>query len=58
MLTADTITSQGDLRVADLMTIDPITVVIDATIEEAEDLMRRHASPGSRSSTRPVASSA
>ena len=31
-----------DLRVADLMTIDPITVAIDATIEEVEDLMRRH----------------
>ncbi len=42
MLAADTTTSKGDLRVADLMTIDPITVAIDATIEMAEDQMRRH----------------
>ena len=42
MLAAGTTTSKGDLRVADLMTIDPITVAIDATIEMAEDLMRRH----------------
>src|SRR6188474_1717502 len=42
MLTADTTTSKEDLRVADLMTIDPVTVAFDATIEKAEDLMRRH----------------
>ena len=42
MMAADPTTQMDDLRVADLMTIDPITVAIDATIEEAEDLMRRH----------------
>ena len=42
MLTADTTTSKEDLRVADLMTIDPVTVAFDATIEKAADLMRRH----------------
>ena len=42
MVADATITTLDDLRVADLMTIDPITVVIDATIEDAEDLMRRH----------------
>ena len=42
MLTAETTTSRGDLRVADLMTIDPVNVSFDATIEKAEDLMRRH----------------
>jgi CBS domain-containing protein len=31
-----------DLRVADLMTIDPIVVSADASIEEAEELMRHH----------------
>jgi len=31
---------QTDLRVADLMTIDPIVVSVDATIEEAEELLR------------------
>lgn len=31
-----------DLRVADLMTIDPIVVSIDASIEEAEELLRHH----------------
>ena len=30
----------GDMRVADLMTLDPVTVQIDATIEEAETLLR------------------
>ncbi|HEX7173035.1 MAG TPA: CBS domain-containing protein [Candidatus Limnocylindria bacterium] len=30
----------ADLRVADLMTLDPVTVPIDATIEEAEALLR------------------
>ena len=42
MLTIDTTTTKGDLRVANLMTIDPVTVSFDATIEKAEDLMRRH----------------
>ena len=32
--------AQTDLRVADLMTIDPIVVSVDATIEEAEELLR------------------
>ena len=40
MMAADATSGMDDLRVADLMTIDPITVVLDATIEEAEDLMR------------------
>jgi CBS domain-containing protein len=31
-----------DLRVADLMTIDPVLIPVDASIEEAEELMRRH----------------
>jgi CBS domain-containing membrane protein len=31
-----------DLRVADLMTIDPVVVSDDATIEEAEALLRHH----------------
>lgn len=31
-----------DLRVADLMTIDPVTVSVDATIEDAEDLLRNN----------------
>ncbi len=31
-----------DLRVADLMAIDPIVVSTDSTIEEAEELLRRH----------------
>jgi CBS domain-containing protein len=31
-----------DLRVADLMTIDPIVASVDATIEEAEELLRHH----------------
>ena len=42
MMAADATSRMGDMRVADLMTIDPITVAIDATIEEAEELMRRH----------------
>jgi CBS domain-containing protein len=42
MLAAESTTTREDLRVADLMTIDPITVAFDAKIEEAEDLMRRH----------------
>ena len=33
-------TTATDLRVADLMTLDPVTVPIDATIEEAESLLR------------------
>lgn len=31
-----------DLRVADLMAIDPVVVSTDATIEEAEELLRHH----------------
>jgi len=31
-----------DLRVADLMTMDPVTVSADATIEEAEEMLRHH----------------
>jgi CBS domain-containing protein len=31
-----------DLRVADLMTIDPVVVAVDASIEDAEELLRRH----------------
>jgi CBS domain-containing protein len=42
MMAADPTTSGSDLRVADLMTIDPITVGMDATIEVAEELMRQH----------------
>jgi CBS domain-containing protein len=42
MSAANTTTPTADLRVADLMTIDPITVAFDATVEKAEDLMRRH----------------
>lgn len=35
-------TSQTDLRVEELMTIDPVTVSTDARIEEAEDLLRQN----------------
>ena len=35
-------TTTFDLRVADLMTIDPVVVAVDATIEEAEELLRRN----------------
>ena len=35
-------TDTTDLRVADLMTVDPIVVSMAATIEEAEELMRHH----------------
>lgn len=38
MLTTDT----TNLRVADLMTVDPIVVSMAATIEEAEEQMRQH----------------
>jgi CBS-domain-containing membrane protein len=31
-----------DLRVADLMTLDPVSVPMDATIEEAEALLREY----------------
>ncbi len=31
-----------DLRVADLMTIDPIVISVDASIEDAEELLRRY----------------
>ena len=41
-MAADSTTPIGDLRVADVMTIDPITVPMDATIERAEELMRRN----------------
>jgi CBS domain-containing protein len=36
------LTSDIDLRVEDLMTIDPVTVSADASIEEAEELLRRN----------------
>ena len=42
MMSADTTTARSDMSVADLMTIDPITVSFDAKIEDAEELMRRH----------------
>ena len=32
----------NDLRVEEMMTIDPVTVSTDATIEEAEELLRRN----------------
>lgn len=35
-------TTEPDLRVEDLMTIDPVTVSTEATIEEAEELLRRN----------------
>jgi CBS domain-containing protein len=35
-------TIDAQLRVADVMTIDPIVVSVDASLEEAEDLLRRH----------------
>ena len=35
-------TTIGTLHVADLMTIDPVVVSVDATIEEAEELLRHH----------------
>lgn len=35
-------TTTYDMRVDDLMTIDPVVVAVDATIEEAEDLLRRN----------------
>jgi CBS domain-containing protein len=35
-------TTELDLCVEDLMTIDPVTVSADATIEEAEELLRRN----------------
>lgn len=34
--------SVTDLRVADLMTIDPIVVSVDASIEDAEELLRHN----------------
>jgi CBS domain-containing protein len=36
------LTTDIDLRVEDLMTIDPVTVSADATVEQAEDLLRRN----------------
>ncbi|HET9417043.1 MAG TPA: CBS domain-containing protein [Candidatus Limnocylindria bacterium] len=35
-------TTVSDLRVAELMTIDPIVVPDDATVEEAEELLRHN----------------
>ena len=32
----------ADLRVADLMTIDPVVISVDASIEEAEELLRHN----------------
>lgn len=32
----------SDLRVADLMTIDPIVISGDARVEDAEELLRHH----------------
>ena len=34
--------TMADLRVADLMTIDPIVISVDASIEEAEELLRHN----------------
>ena len=34
--------STFDLRVADLMSIDPITISVDASIEDTEELLREH----------------
>lgn len=36
------LTTDVDLRVEDLMTIDPVTISADATIEDAEELLRRN----------------
>jgi CBS domain-containing protein len=35
-------TAVTDLRVAELMTIDPVVIADDATVEEAEELLRRN----------------
>jgi CBS-domain-containing membrane protein len=32
----------ADLRVADLMTLDPVAVPMDATVESAQELLRQH----------------
>ncbi|MDQ2688755.1 MAG: CBS domain-containing protein [Chloroflexota bacterium] len=37
-----TTATMTDLRVADLMTIDPIVVSVDASIEDAEELLRHN----------------
>ncbi len=42
MTTVEPTTDTSDLLVADLMTVDPIVVSMDAPIEEAEEMMRRH----------------
>lgn len=42
MTAAHARTETSDLRVADLMTIDPVVVSIDAPIGDAEELMRRN----------------
>jgi CBS domain-containing protein len=38
----ETMTVWGELRVADVMTIDPITVRVDDSVDEAERLLRLH----------------
>jgi CBS domain-containing protein len=35
-------TMTADLRVADLMTLDPVAIRMDATVEQAEELLREH----------------
>lgn len=35
-----------DLRVVDLMTIDPVVVSVDASIEDAEEMLRHHGISG------------
>jgi CBS domain-containing protein len=37
-----TMAGTAPLRVADLMTLDPISILVDASIEEAEALLRQH----------------
>jgi CBS domain-containing protein len=37
-----TMAGTAPLRVADLMTLDPISIPVDASIEEAEALLRQH----------------
>lgn len=41
-MTVSVSTTAEDLRVADLMTLDPVTVPVDASIEEAEALLRSY----------------
>jgi len=42
MMTSTMENRELDLRVVELMTIDPITVGVDAPLEDAEELMRRN----------------